>query len=155
MHVDVLSVGKPRDPALVALCLDYARRARPVFKVEWSPVSEGDPRGSRVPQRAVQAEGQRLIKRLAPRAMTVALDERGKRYTSVEWARWLGQLREEGHALQLLIGGAHGLSSGVLERCARRVSLSPMTLPHDLALVVLLEQIYRARAILLREPYHH
>lgn len=148
-------MGKPRDRALVALCEDYARRSAPVFRVEWIAVPDGDPRGSGVPERAVQAEGQRLLRRLDRRAQVVALHERGERHDSRSWARWLGEQRDDGRTLQLLIGGAHGLSREVLQRCARQVSLSALTLPHDLALVVLLEQIYRAKTILRGEPYHH
>jgi len=155
LRIHLLTVSKPRDAALLALCDRYIQRASPVFRIEWSAVPDGDPRGSKVPARAVEAEGQRLLKRLDAGCLAVALDERGKTRTSRELARWLGRLRDEGQSLQLVVGGAHGLAPAVLKRCPQRMALSAMTLPHDLALVVLLEQLFRARAILMGEPYHH
>jgi len=85
----------------------------------------------------------------------VALHERGRRRTSRDLARWLGELRDQGRSVTFVIGGAHGLSEDVLGACSSRVSLSDLTLPHDLALLTLCEQIYRCRAILSGEPYHH
>ena len=118
-------------------------------------VAEGDPRGSKVAARAVAAEGQRLFRRLGDGAVDVALDERGKQRGSVELARWLGRLRDDGHTVRFVIGGAHGLAPDVLQRCPQRLALSSMTLPHELALLMLCEQLYRAGTILRGEPYHH
>lgn len=155
MRIQALTVGRPRDRALVDLCETYIRRSGPFFRVTWDAVSAGDPRGSHVPARAMAAEGERLLKRLDPRAVTVALDENGKRHSSRELARWLGDLRDGGRHVQLLVGGAFGLAPDVRQRCTARLSLSPMTLPHELALLVLLEQLYRAKTLLVGEPYHH
>lgn len=155
MRIQVLTVGRPRDRALVDLCEDYVRRSGPLLRVTWDAVSAGDPRGSQIPARAMAAEGDRLLKRLDPRAMTVALDESGVRRTSRELSRWLGDLRDQGRHVQLLVGGAFGLAPDVRQRCTARLSLSPMTLPHELALLVLLEQVYRAKTLLAGEPYHH
>ena len=155
MRIQVLTVGRPRDRALADLCETYIRRSGPFLRVTWDAVSAGDPRGSQIPARAMAAEGDRLLKRIDPDAATVALDEGGKRRTSRELARWLGDLRDGGQRLQLIVGGAFGLSPDVQKRCNGRLSLSPMTLPHELALLMLLEQLYRAKTILAGEPYHH
>jgi len=155
MHVLVLSVGKPRDPALRDLLTRYLDRSSPYFRPQWSTVADGDPRGSKVPGRAVKAEGVRLLKQMDGAAVNVALDERGKPRRSRDLARWLGSLRDGGQSIRFIVGGAHGLSPDVLARCSARLSLSTMTLPHDLALLMLTEQIYRAKTILAGEPYHH
>ncbi len=155
MRIQVLTVGRPRDRGLVDLCETYIRRSGPLLRVTWDVVSAGDPRGSQIPARAVAAEGQRLLKRIDPGATSLVLDEGGKRRSSRELARWIGALRDGGQRLQLIVGGAFGLSRDVRQRCTARLSLSPMTLPHELALLVLLEQLYRAKTILAGEPYHH
>jgi 23S rRNA (pseudouridine1915-N3)-methyltransferase len=86
--------------------------------------------------------------------LVVALDERGKTYRSEEWARWLGRALEEREALVFLLGGAYGLADSVLKQAEKRLSLSPFTFGHELALLVLMEQLYRAFTILSGEPYH-
>jgi 23S rRNA (pseudouridine1915-N3)-methyltransferase len=155
LRIRILTVGRPRDAAMRDLCEAYLRRAGPFFRTTWDSVADGDPRGSKLPLRAVAAEGTRLVQRLERVDLNVALHERGKQRTSRELARWLGDLRDQGRAVTFVIGGAHGLSGDVLSSCNARLALSGLTLPHDLALLTLCEQVYRCRAILLGEPYHH
>jgi len=155
LQLTILTVGKPRDRGLRDLCGLYLGRCSPFWRVTWDSVSAGDPRGSRLAKRATAAEGNRLVQRLGGNAVNVALDERGKRYTSKEFARWLGRQRDSGQSVRLVVGGAHGLAPEVIDRCSHKMSLSPMTLPHELALLMLLEQLYRAKTILAGEPYHH
>jgi 23S rRNA (pseudouridine1915-N3)-methyltransferase len=155
MRVQILTVGRPRDRGLATLCETYLRRCAPLFHTDWTVVGAGDPRGSKRPERAVAAEEQRLLRRLDADAVTIALDEGGKRRNSRELARWLGGLRDDGRRIQLVIGGAFGLGSELRRRCQQQISLSPLTLPHELALLLLTEQLYRAKTILAGEPYHH
>ena len=155
MRVTLLTVGRPRDRAFLALCDDYLRRCRPLFRVTWDSVSAGDPRGSQLPERAVASEGQRLLRKLGPGALDVAVDESCTRRSSQALARWLGELRDGGRSLRLVVGGAFGLAPEVRQHCRQALSLSPMTLPHELALLVLAEQLYRAKTLLAHEPYHH
>ena len=154
MRVLVVSVGKPQ-PALRDRVSGYLDRTAPVFRAEWLTVPDGDPRGSRLPRRAVAAEGARLLKRLDDSAINVALDESGKPRSSRNLASWMGDFRDTGQNLRFVIGGAHGLAPEVLSRCSTRLTLSAMTLPHDLALLMLAEQLYRVKTILAGEPYHH
>jgi len=87
--------------------------------------------------------------------LRVMLDERGKQLRSVELARWIDKKQLDGcKEVSLLIGGADGHSSAVRDAVKESWSLSHFTLQHELALVVLLEQIYRAHSILRGEPYH-
>src|SRR5688572_20437077 len=97
-------------------------------------------------------EDERVLQRIPERAHLVLLASDGRQFDSVELSRWLEDRRQEGRDLCIVIGGPRGLD---LERCDTRLSLGPMTLPHQLARVVLLEQLYRAHKILAREPYHY
>ncbi len=95
---------------------------------------------------------QRLPKRIPERAFVCALDERGRELDSLAFARWLEDRRQAGRDLCFVIGGPFGLE---LERTDETLSLGRMTLPYQLARVVLLEQLFRAHKILAGEPYHH
>ena len=97
-------------------------------------------------------EDERVARRIPERAYVVLLDEGGRELSSEAFAAWLDERRVEARPLCFVIGGAFGIT---LERSDLRLSLGPMTLPHQLARVVLVEQLYRAHKILAGEPYHH
>jgi 23S rRNA (pseudouridine1915-N3)-methyltransferase len=97
-------------------------------------------------------EDERVPKRIPDRAYVCLLDSDGRAYDSVGFSGFLEQRRQAGLDLCFVIGGPRGID---LDRCDERISLGPMTLPHQLARVVLLEQLYRAHKILAREPYHY
>lgn len=105
-------------------------------------------------QKARDEEGAALLSKLGPRDVLVALDERGKALGSVEFARWLQTQQANGRDLACAIGGDEGLSDAVRARAGLILSLSAMTLPHRLARLVLMEQLYRAFTIVRGEPYH-
>jgi 23S rRNA (pseudouridine1915-N3)-methyltransferase len=97
-------------------------------------------------------EDDQVERRIPPRAYRVLLDSRGKTYDSVAFARWLEDRRQAGRDVCFVIGGAFGIE---LERSDEQLSFGPMTFPHQLVRVMLLEQLYRGHKILAREPYHH
>jgi 23S rRNA (pseudouridine1915-N3)-methyltransferase len=97
-------------------------------------------------------ESGRLPGRLPPTAFTSLLAADGRTYDSTGFAGFVEERRASGRDLAFVIGGAHGIE---LERPDHRLSLGPMTLPHQLARVVLLEQLYRAHKIIAGEPYHN
>ena len=97
-------------------------------------------------------EDERVPQRIPERAHLALLASDGRQFDSLELSRWLEDRRQEGRDLCFVIGGPRGLD---LERCDTRLSLGRITLPHQLARVVLLEQLYRAHKILAREPYHY
>jgi 23S rRNA (pseudouridine1915-N3)-methyltransferase len=140
LKVVVLAVGKMRDRHMAAICDEYLQRARRHLAVEIVEVEDGAA----------------LARRLPPRAEIVALEPGGESWTTEELARYLEGLMVHGaQALVFLVGGADGLPPDAVQRAARRLSLSRLTLPHRLARVVLCEQIYRALSIIRAEPYHH
>lgn len=153
MKVRVIVVG--RVGRLVAPAVEeYETRAGRYFKFEVVEVGAGAG-GRDDPDAVMQAEGERILGRIDDGADVVVLHRTGKAWSSRQLARYLG---ERGlHALgdvAFVIGGAWGLSREVLARADRRLSLGAMTLPHEIARLVLAEQLYRAGTILRREPYH-
>ena len=98
------------------------------------------------------ADEEAIPRRIPDRAYVCLLDDRGSAYSSEAFARWLEERRQAGRDVCFVVGGPFGTQ---LDRCDHRLSLGPMTLPHQLARVVLLEQLFRAHKILAGEPYHH
>ncbi len=151
MELWLLAVGKLR-PSYREACDDYLRRLGRRAKVQEVEVREA----ARAPTRAVQQseEATRLRARIPPRARVVALAREGSGWTSAELAQRLGRWETEARPLAFLIGGSTGLDSGLVAGTDHRWSLGPLTLPHELARVVVVEQLYRAGTILRGEPYH-
>jgi 23S rRNA (pseudouridine1915-N3)-methyltransferase len=150
----VVAVGRLKGWAAEG-CDDYLSRLRRHFSVEVIEVPEED-MNRRSREEALTTEGERLLKRLPAGAHVIALDrERGKSLSSEELARKLGALGASGRShVAFVLGGPLGLSSAVLGRADERLSLGEITLPHALARVVLLEQLYRAVKIARGEKYH-
>ena len=151
MQLVVISVGKLR-PTLREAADDYLRRLGRYARVAEVEVREA----SRTPTVGAQRgeEAERLTQRLPPDGRLVALTREGKPWTSGELAGRVGQWGIEARPVALVLGGSHGLSPALLGRADDRWSLGPLTLPHELARVVVLEQLYRAFTILRGEPYH-
>ena len=97
-------------------------------------------------------DGAAVERRIPDRAYRVLLDSRGRTYDSEAFARWLEERRQAGRDLCFVVGGPYGTR---LSRCDAKLSFGRLTLPHQLARVVLLEQLFRAHKILAGEPYHH
>ncbi len=152
MKVRLLAIGRDRSGLFAPAVDEYLSRLARTLKVELVELPEARKRAG-TPQ-AKEEEGATLLARLKPGERLVALDERGEQPTSVELARRLARWQERGQDVALVIGGADGLAAAVLERAEERLSLSRLTLPHRLARLVLVEQLYRAVAILRGEPYH-
>lgn len=101
-------------------------------------------------------EAEAILAALEPRDLPVCLDEHGQAMTSRQFSQFLDGLSSDGNRRPcFIIGGPYGLGRAVLERARHKISFGPMTLPHELAAVLLLEQLYRAESILRNLPYHH
>jgi 23S rRNA (pseudouridine1915-N3)-methyltransferase len=151
LELVVLAVGKLR-PSYRAACDDYLTRLGRTARIREVEVREA----SRAPTVAAQQadEAGRLLARRPPGSRLVALARTGDPWSSVELSRRLAGWQREGRPVALAIGGSHGLAGDLVERADDRWSLGPLTLPHELARVVVLEQLYRAGTILRGEPYH-
>lgn len=135
MRYLVIAVGKLRPP-FVDDADFYLGRLRAHAKVEMIEVKDDE----------------QVRRRIPDGAFVVLLDERGRSYDSVAFSRFLDARRLDGRPLVLVVGGAYGLS---MPEADATIALGPMTLPHQLARVVLLEQLYRGLSILAGSPYHH
>lgn len=146
-------VGRPKDAALAAAAQEYERRAEHYWPMKVVEVREESAK-SREPAQVREKEGERILEKVPAGATLVACAEAGKPMTSAAFSTWLQTFRDEARDVAIAIGGAFGLSDGVLKAASIRLSLAPFTLPHELARVVLAEQIYRAGTIARGEPYH-
>ena len=150
----IAAVGRPKDPALAAAIREYETRAARYWPLEVAEVKaeRGD---AATPVEAVRSrEGDRLAQRVAEFATSVACDIGGESMSSEHFASWLQTERESARDVVFLIGGAFGLDEKLRNRARLRLSLAPWTLPHELARLVLVEQLYRAGTIVRGEPYH-
>jgi 23S rRNA (pseudouridine1915-N3)-methyltransferase len=129
---------------------EYAKRLSRELPLELIEVAAK----SRDPARAMSEEGEALLTAIPKGAHVVALDGRGKAWSSEELAQQLARWRMQGKDLAFLIGGADGFASTVLDRADQKWSLGPATLPHPLVRVVVVEQLYRAASLLANHPYH-
>ena len=152
MRVVVAVVGKPRNAALAAAIDEYETRAARYWPLDVHEVRE-ERAGSLARETLRNREGERLVER-ARGARIVACDPGGKSFTSEEFAAWLQREREGERDVAFVIGGAYGLSDRILLDASMKLSLAPWTLPHELARLVLAEQLYRAGSIVRGEPYH-
>jgi len=141
--IRIVAVGRMKDRRLAALLEDYVKRIRPLAPVEVVELKDTGP----------EREGREMVTRLGSKhgkELVVALDERGDSVSSRELSTLLG-----GHgSLTFLVGGADGLGPAARERADRTLRLSRLTLTHEMARVLLAEQIYRGLSILRGLPYH-
>lgn len=154
MRLVIAAVGSARGSVLADAIRRYEARAARYFRLQVLEVSAAS-LPDRQADRAREAEARSLLNAVPKDLELVALTRTGRQMRSRRLAAWLGELRTYGRpGLAFLLGGAHGLAPELLERARHRLSLSLMTLPHELARLVLAEQLYRAGTILGGEPYH-
>ncbi|HEY7394422.1 MAG TPA: 23S rRNA (pseudouridine(1915)-N(3))-methyltransferase RlmH [Gemmatimonadaceae bacterium] len=153
MRFVVAVVGKPRDANLAAAIREYETRAGRYWPLEVHEVRE-EPARSGSADLVREREGARLLETVPTSAQVVTCDVNGRTMTSEQFARWLQDFRERARDVAITIGGAFGLGENVRARATASLSLAPWTLPHELARLVLAEQLYRAGTIGRGEPYH-
>ena len=142
MKYTILAVGRIRPPFADDL-EHYRRMLSGRARVELIELRD---------EQSAAATGEHVERRIPPRSHRVLLDVEGKAYDSLAFARWLEARRQAGRDVCFVVGGPYGVR---LERCDEKLSFGPMTFPHQLARVMLVEQLYRAHKILAREPYHY
>jgi 23S rRNA (pseudouridine1915-N3)-methyltransferase len=145
-----ISVGKDRSGFFQPGVDEYAKRLSYGSKIDFIELPESSLSGDK----AKADEAGRIAKRIPSGAVLVVLDERGKSFSSVQLAQWFQTQRDEGRQVAFVIGGDEGLDESLRQKAQLVLSLSAMTLPHRLARLVLLEQVYRAATIIRKEPYH-
>ena len=153
MRFVVAVVGKPRDGNLAGAIREYEDRASRYWPLEVHEVRE-EPARSGSADLVRSREAERLLAAIPSSAYVIACDLAGRTMTSEQFSHWLVELRERARDVAILIGGAFGLGAPAKERATTSIALAPWTLPHELARLVLAEQLYRAGTIARREPYH-
>lgn len=156
--ITILCVGNLKEAYWRDACAEYQKRLRPFCRFTVTEVAE-----ERLPDKAspaqiealIDAEGRKLLAKLEPQSLPVALCIEGKEQSSEQLAASIERLAVGGEGdITFIIGGSWGLSDAVKAQARLRLSMSPMTFPHQLARVMLCEQIYRAMQILSGGQYH-
>ncbi|TAM62073.1 23S rRNA (pseudouridine(1915)-N(3))-methyltransferase RlmH [bacterium] len=153
MRVLVLAVGRIKERYLAAAVADFAHRLRPYLPLELTEVAAahgGDPAA------AMQEEAERVLARLNSGDVVWLLEREGQEWSSMELAQRLAEVMHGGAGrLVLVVAGTFGAGAALRARATQQWSLSRLTLLHEWARALALEQLYRAMKILRNEPYHH
>lgn len=155
LKLRVMWVGKTKRGYAQDGVAFYRKRIKPLGELECVEIRAASHSG-REPEAAARTESDAILKRLGPRDVAVLLDERGRQLSSPELAAMLDSPgMEDGRGLTFILGGAYGVDARVKAHAAKSISLSRLTFPHQLARVILLEQLYRALTLRAGHAYHH
>ena len=155
LKITVVTVGKLKEKFWTAACDEYLKRLRPYAKVTVAEIPDVDPARAGGVETAREREGAGILAAVPEGARVILMAIEGKQRSSVDFSRHLDELALRGASeLAFVIGGSDGVSDAVRARADETFSFGPVTLPHNLARVVLLEQLYRAFKISRGEPYH-
>lgn len=158
MNINVICVGKLKERYWTEAVAEYSKRLSRYCRIRIVELKE-----ERLPDHASKAEeenvknaeGESILRSLSPDSYVIALDIKGKQLSSEQLSKKIDDLTVEGRSsIDLIIGGSLGLSDEVRNRADFKLSFSPMTFPHQMMRVILLEQIYRCFKISRNEPYH-
>jgi 23S rRNA (pseudouridine1915-N3)-methyltransferase len=155
MKLRFIWAGSHADAELGEAVERYLGRIRHFYPVEVSEVAPERGRQRQSDAAIIRAQSARLMAAIPDRGNVVVLDERGQLFDSLKFAKWIERLTiDSPYGVAFVIGGDAGFDDSVRKRADTLLSLTPMTLPHQLARVLLLEQIYRACTLMRNIPYH-
>lgn len=162
MRIRIIAVGTKMPAWVNDGIQDYLKRFSREFTVEFVELPLGDrsaKKGSKGNKsadaaKAMAKEGQNMLAAIDPRERVIALDVKGAAWSTEDLSRQMSSWQMEGDNIALLVGGPDGLAPECLAAARQRWSLSPLTLPHPLVRVLLVEQLYRGWTILKNHPYH-
>lgn len=156
MKIAFISVGRMSKPHFKAAFADYAGRLGRYFPFDDISVAAGVGSTKAAKSEVRKKEGERILSKIAPGDLVVALVASGRKFDTDKFAAFIESSLSGGKKrICIVTGGAFGLSAAVEDRADIKWSLSPMTLPHEMAAVVAAEQLYRAFTIIRGEPYSH
>ncbi len=154
MAIYIISTTNAEKPWVDEVCQDYARRCQSPWNCEYLTVNaQKRKKGSGVSS-LITLECEQMEKRCPKGAYRVALDRRGKTFTSERFAGWMVDRMSHGQSVAFFIGGPEGLTDEFRQSCDAQIRLSDMTFAHPLVRVIFAEQIYRAWSIVHGHPYH-
>ena len=155
MKFRFLWAGSHADAGLAAAADRYLNRIKHFFPTEVTEVPPERGRQGQSDVAIIRAQSARLLAAIPDRGHTVVLDERGRTFDSLKFAKWIERLTiDSPHGVTFVVGGDTGFDETVRNRADTLLSLTPMTLPHQFARVILLEQIYRACTLMRNISYH-
>lgn len=158
MKVTIITVGKLKEKYLKMGIAEYAKRLSAYCKLDMIEVADEkapENLSDKEMQMVKDKEGQRILAKVKPQSYVIVLAIEGKTYSSEQLSQHLSHLMLHGHSnVTFIIGGSLGLHSSVLQRANGTLSFSPMTFPHQLMKLILVEQIYRGFKIIEGSPYH-
>ncbi len=153
LRINIITVGK-RPPQWVEVAfLEYAKRFSNDHPIQLFEVSSEKSSHLSISTK-LEKEAQRIQSHIAKNSYTIALDVLGKSFSTEQLAQKFDLWQQNHSTLNFVIGGADGLSSNILQTSQEQWSLSPLTLPHHLVRIILIEQLYRAYSLLSNHPYH-
>lgn len=156
MKTTFLVIGRTVEKHYIAAIEDYVQRVKFMMSFELEVIPELKNTKSLSVAQQKEKEGELICKALQPGDVVVLLDEKGKEFRSVEFARWMEKkMNTVNKRLVFIVGGPYGFSDQVYQLAHEKISLSKMTFSHQMVRLVFVEQLYRAMSILNGSPYHH
>ena len=152
MKISIISIGKFENSPQKAVFENYLKRLK--WKVELKELDLKNSNNMSV-EKIKEGEGELILKALKPSSKLIVLDEKGREFSSLNFAKLLSDFAVRGESdLSFVIGGANGLSLEVIQKSSLKISLGLMTFPHLMVRSILIEQLYRAQTIIEGHPYH-
>ena len=153
MKINLIVIGK-KMPDWIQTGINHYHKQLPA-QLNFNLIAlEAQKRKGKNIEQIKELEGELILKAVKDAQLVIAFDERGKQHTTKAIAQNLGSWQQNGESIALIIGGADGLSDGVKSRANQLWGLSNLTLPHSMARLLAVEQIYRAHSLLTNHPYH-
>jgi len=155
MKLSIICVGKIRENYIAEGIKEFEKRLSPYVSLETIEIPAYQIKQPSDELKARQVEGEKILGLIGKDDYSIALVVKGKELSSEELSTLFSDLSKSGiNKVNLIIGGATGLDTTVIEKCNYKLSFSKMTFPHQLMRLILLEQVYRAFKIMNNEPYH-
>jgi len=156
MKIKLIAIGKTDNKNLIQLIDDYQKRLSHYIKFEFEIIPDIKNVKNLSENQQKEREGELILKKITSKDQLILLDEKGYEFRSIEFSRFLQKKMNSGiKQLVFVIGGPYGFSETVYQKAQGKVSLSRMTLSHQMIRLFMVEQLYRAFTILKHEPYHH
>jgi 23S rRNA (pseudouridine1915-N3)-methyltransferase len=154
MKITLILTGKTTSADIKSICADYQKRINHYCKMEEVVIESG--LKSADTKKVKDKEGELILKKIIPGDYVILLDDKGKEFTSTQFAAYLeGLFNQSLKNICFVAGGAYGFSDELYKRANAKLSLSKMTFSHQIVRAIFSEQLYRAFTIINNEPYHH
>lgn len=154
MKITIIAVGQRMPDWVTTAWQDYSQRMPADYAVSLKEIKPEPRTTGKTVAQMMAAEAKRIEAAIPLTAYVIALDEKGRTYTTMQLASQLQDWRDQHHEIALIIGGPDGLDAELKQRCSQKIRLSDLTMPHPMVRILLIEQLYRAWSINHNHPYH-